>query len=220
MGELKESPNNHVPSPPRTGQATIVEPHALPQPRIARAERTICPVVGPTGQVVCLPVLVSPSGGRAYYLAQPLVQEKAQISIIMALTLVPTVSAKPGEVLLQADGGRVAIKVTSKAVLLGSGLDLIESPYDEMSALQILAGPTGAGHPNLVAALECLEDADFLYMVMPYLGEPVGLDLFTALERKGAGMAEADVQQFAVQVSTCQHCVSSCHSGVSALSVS
>lgn len=72
----------------------------------------------------------------------------------------------------------LAIKVISKDILKNS--ELHENPIDELKCQSHLGNP---GHENILAIFECLENADFIFAVMPYCN---GGELFTSVETKGA----------------------------------
>lgn len=137
------------------------------------------------------------------------------VMLAALLEPIPTSSSPMGEdeVVEMEDqvwvpGQRVVVKVTDRKMVDGKPLSsLIENPFDEVSAMQILGGgeekgvgerregeedddcscPPLAQHSHTLELLEALQDEDYLYTIMPFLP---GRDLYQKIEVLGMGLSE------------------------------
>jgi serine/threonine protein kinase len=72
--------------------------------------------------------------------------------------------------------GKAVVKISPWARL--RSVPHAESPVNEAAAVQHVArGSGGAGHPHVIAALDVLQDEDFLLLFLPYCssGDMLGL---------------------------------------------
>ena len=76
----------------------------------------------------------------------------------------------------------------------------VDSPITEVAALQLLQQRHGKHHPNVSHLLDCFQDQDCVYLVLPFLS---GGDLYSFMEaRDGEGVPEDQVARYLHQIAS------------------
>ena len=74
----------------------------------------------------------------------------------------------------------------------------MDDAISEIAALQQLTPSPSYHHPNVIHLLDCMQDDDHVYIVLPYLA---GGDLFSYLDSKnGHGIEEAEARRYFKQM--------------------
>mmetsp|Transcript_5599 Transcript_5599/g.8319 ORF Transcript_5599/g.8319 Transcript_5599/m.8319 type:complete len:354 (-) Transcript_5599:92-1153(-) len=84
-------------------------------------------------------------------------------SVVHGILVVPTEVIHDNETVYERTDCEVAMKVSSKKEYRKLTGRTEEDPLNEISALQFI----GNGNPNIICMLECCEDEDHIYLIMP-----------------------------------------------------
>jgi len=75
---------------------------------------------------------------------------------------------------------------------------MVDDVISEIAALQQLTPSPSYHHPNVIHLLDCMQDEDSVYLVLPYLA---GGDLFSYLDSKnGMGLPEEEAKRYFKQM--------------------
>ena len=128
---------------------------------------------------------------RAYSLEKVLFEQKKKgVTIFLATPARQDPHAPDSVCLLTCDTPPVVIKaVPQVAKKNNSNAAHVDNPLSEIAALQQLPGQ----HPNVIHLIDCMQDEDFVYMVLPYLDQ----DLYSRVDAmNGAGLPEDEACKY------------------------
>lgn len=132
------------------------------------------------------PCLRSQSG-QVYELGRQL-REAIYGSVMHGIILQDT-----GHHYVRVQGGNVAIKRMHRETIERRRGRTQEDPLKEIAAMQFISYP---GHPNVLRQIECVEDAENIYSIMPYCN---GGELFDHVAESGA-LEEEMARQLFLQI--------------------
>lgn len=146
----------------------------------------------PRTRLVLQPVSSSSRPNTISYAFSQLIKEDPEkgVTIFMATPKITQVGSSPH---LVTCGSHVVVKATRQPY---RSVITVDNPISEVAAMQRLQ--QFPEHPNVISLMDCLQDEEFVYLVLPYIS---GGDLFARVDGAGGvGLEEAEAAYYFKQM--------------------